>query len=176
MFVPYLYAVWAVNKKVSDTGLWDVYEVAGGAPGEYIVTNVRYRDYALTIEAFTYTENRRKILTRHTSTSYNVDVSSISMMDDRFITVLKMAPWRKPAFILGNLQYPGRSLYVDDLETLFGETKRQVLLSDNGTIPGPENYWFFDPPLQNLTVAPQTGPLAPLVPTVQPAQLTPFDG
>lgn len=149
------------SSKAFDEDRWNVYEV-DGVLGECIITNERYPDYALTITKRTTSHTVLNLFTKRSSrddVDYSFETKWIREMDATYITVLKKAPWRTPAFFIENLRYPNLSIYVGE-KVLFANTSHEARFPytfgvdfKNSVAPGPHKYWFFDPPLQSSSTA-----------------------
>jgi len=137
--------VYMDNDAPSDRGLWNVYALPsynGMPPSQFLIMNVLYPDFALTVqETSDYDDDTQETTYHHTP-----KISWMFKMDAQWVTTMNTAPWRDQAYTMSNLQYPTR-LY----------TGRQLSWGVDVThyyeAPSGEAMWVFDPPL--------TGPAPP---------------
>lgn len=130
--------VYLDNDVPSDRGLWNVYampDFSGRPPSNFLITNVAYPDYALTVERECESHHHRPDTCHHVP-----KISWIYKMDAEFVTAMQTAPWMGQAYTMANMGFPGR-MY----------TARQfswdVDVTSYYEAPGPQAYWVFDPPL-----------------------------
>lgn len=131
--------VYVDNDVPSDRGLWNVYAIpdfTGQPPSNFMIMNVDYPDFALTMEHVCHTHTHRP-----DTCHYEPKISWMFKMDAEWITMMHTAPWMTQAYTMANMQYANKFFSCQQL------TWDVTATTNYGGPPGPMSYWIFDPPL-----------------------------
>lgn len=126
----------------TDAGRWNVYTFSD-IPGEFIITNVKFQDYVLSIKEVDRYEYHNYGQVADGSVLYKPIVKWISALVSSDITLIKSDQSHTSVFTLENLRFPKKFFY---LASLLWEVS--ITEYSDGKL-APEAYWFFDPPLKN---------------------------